>query len=86
MRLFARLERPELAAEMVAAPECLLGPWAMGLKRHHPTFEGDLFRHKLLLCALLASKDISAVESRHESIRRALTTRSVQTHTMSFHE
>lgn len=84
IRLFKLLESPDLAPSMAATPACLLGPWATDMKRQHPDFEGEIFRHKLLLFALLGAKDISVVESRHATIRRILTIASTQTHRQDF--
>eukprot|EP00959_Pyramimonas_sp_CCMP1952_P064361 1344112-Pyramimonas_sp.AAC.1 len=52
--------------------------WTLSMKRKHPTFSGDEFREKLLLCAAMQYNEMGGIGARHASIRRHLTARSVQ--------
>ena len=83
VRMFALLENPSLAGEMVDVPECMLDGWSRDMRRRHPTLTGDVFMGKLTLCALLQRKDISLIESKHASIRRLLMGASMHTHAQS---
>lgn len=83
-RLFQLLARPELATEMSSAPKCLFDPWTAEMHRLHPSFSGPVFLERLAMVADLLPKDISHLESRHATLRRALWLASVQTHKMAF--
>lgn len=86
IRMFALLQHPDLAPTMVKTPPCLLDAWSAEMLRRHPTLDDEDFKYKLLLCASLQMTDISAIEARHATIRRILTSSSVQTHQQSFAE
>lgn len=86
VRLFLLLQHPEMAEEFAKVPDCMLDAWSLRMRQEHPTLSDDTFRAKLAVCALLAWKDISAVEARHASIRRMLIVASTQTHQQAFHE
>ena len=74
-KLFALLEDPSRASEMAMDPECMMDKWSLKMRSLHPTLDGDVFQHRLALCALLHWKDIASIEARHASIRRLLTCR-----------
>lgn len=86
VRLFALLEDASLAGSMLNTPECLLDPFSLDMKKRHPSWEGEEFMQRLVLCGLLMWKDTSSIEAKHASIRRLLTAASVQTHTQNFQE
>ena len=83
-RVFLLLLDPAKAQELLQTPDCLLDGWTKTLKGLYPDFSGEEFQQVLYTVALLLRVDISSVESRHASIRRLLTARSVQTHPMGF--
>lgn len=86
VRMFALLEKADLASEMSAVPDCMLDAWSRHMRAQHPGLQDDLFRHKLLLVAMLAWNDTSVIEARHASVRRMLYIASTQTHPQAFDE
>lgn len=86
VRLFTLLADPTEAAKLAAAPECMLDPWSLRMKKMHPGFEGPELRHKLELIALLLPKDTSQIEARHATVRRLLKGASLQTHPQALAE
>lgn len=83
IRLCVVLAAPEQGPELATVPDCVLDEWSRRLKVDHPEFTGEAFLQKVSLLALMCPKDISHIEARHASIRRLLTSASVQTHTQS---
>lgn len=81
VKLFRLLHEPELGPEFAQVPECMLDTWTLSVKRRFPTFTGEALLHELALTSLLVAKDISHIEARHATIRRLVTSASVQTHT-----
>lgn len=85
-KLFELLHKPEASAELLQIPDCMWDEWSLSLRRAHPSLEGEEFLAKLSFVGHLAWKDISALESRHASVRRLVHSASVQTHRQSFPE
>lgn len=82
-QIFRLLREPGLAAEFRQVPECLLDPWTRRLRQKWPSLEGSAFLQVLYTTASMMRVDVSHIEARHASIRRFLTSGSVQTHTVS---
>lgn len=78
-QVFRLLKEPELAAELVKTPPCMVDEWTKKLLQQHPDLSGTEFLQKLSLVALMAWKDIAQVEARHASVRRILAAASLQT-------
>ena len=84
IKLFRLIKQRHLSAEYAAIPQCVKDPWTQELQKLFPTFsEADLI-HMLVCQAWSMRTDISDIESRHASVRRQLTTRSVQTWKLGF--
>ena len=81
-RMFALLADPTLRHELTQTPACLLDSWSKSMMDAHPDLSGPEFMCKLELQATLQGTDISAIESRHASLRRAAFERSCQTKTL----
>lgn len=73
-----------IAREVKEASECLLDPWTRFMRRLYPEFQGEELKQVLYTTATLLKVDTTNIESRHASVRRLLTVKSTQTHTMSF--
>ena len=83
-RTFLSLLDPTKADDLASVPECVLDDWTKRLKQLYPTFSGFEFRQALYSVGLVTRVCVSNIESRHASVRRILTARSVQTHPMAF--
>ena len=84
VRLFLLLAYKEHAADILGMPRCVRGEWANQFIRKHPGLDSDECFFQLTIIALLWPTDIGMTESRHASIRRALESRSLQTHRLQF--
>ena len=80
---FLVLVDPSVADKITRMPPCLLDPWTKRLLDMYPTMQGDELIHIIAAVAEVLRVDISHLESRNASIRRLLTSRSVQTHPMT---
>eukprot|EP00971_Amphidinium_carterae_P347058 6488871-Amphidinium_carterae.6 len=63
-------------------PECVLDEWSVAMRSQFPTLTGHLFQQCLEAHAMVISTSVAGIESRHSSVRRHLTVRSVQTHSL----
>ena len=79
MKLWRILQEPALAEQLEASPACMQDPFTQSLHRQCGGFRGPDFAAMLEACALSVGTDISQIECRHASIRRCLTSHSVQT-------
>lgn len=86
MRLFGLLAAPQDAPDLAATPSCMLDAWSAEMHRLHPEFAGAIFQQKLAMVSQILWKDISQLESRHATIRRLVTSGSVQTHVTSLRD
>ena len=85
-KTFLLLLDPGKAAEVAGMPDCLVDPWTSALRKEYPGLVGEEVQQILYTLASLVRVDISHVESRHASVRRMLTGRSVQTHPLSLQD
>ena len=82
-KLFKLVESPQLAASMERDVDCLKDEYTQSLEKTFGGFQSEAFKKTLIHHASLTSLDIANVETLHASIRRQMTSRSCQIHTLS---
>ena len=79
--LFKLLHDPHLGQELAESPDCLKDSWSLSMQKQFPGFIGEDFLQVLACIAHSQTTDISTIESRHASIRRSITSKSLMTWT-----
>ena len=82
--VFKPLVDPTAAATVVATRPCLQDAWTRALLQKYPNLDGAECQQVLYTVATSVPADISALESRHASVRRLLYLRSTHTHALGF--
>ena len=80
---FLMIPDPTQAQRIIDCGDCLHDDWTRALLKLYPTLEGEEVREVVSAVASILKVDISSLETKHASIRRLLTSRSVQTHAIS---
>ena len=80
---FLAIGNPDMCTRLQQMSSCLQDEWTKALLKQCPNLACDEAQHILRAIARQLKVDISVVEAKHATMRRLLTSRSVQTHVMS---
>ena len=79
VRLYKLLADPDLAPTLAEQPPCVKDSWTQALQKQYPRFSEPEFMNILIGLGCSLRTDISSIEAKHASIRRQLTSKSIQT-------